>query len=1029
MLSSHKTASLRSSTIRTVDRRTSTPTNHLHNHRGFSWGAKHKHNYPHAGKVSKGFSTQDACKDMARRQLYRGTFWNQQYPLRHLPRYLRIQEWRLSSSWGRPDANSKNKPEEKYEDWFSRWQRRREEQYSGFAKRLEYKEKKYTDFMKKVEDDPYGVLFGRYRMKVPDSVQSQDTRDSASSPQQAGDAFGNNSCPRAERNDNSNKSPGQTNIGDKQSRPKAAVVEGRGQEYEIDPITMRKVLKKTSSPVSPAIPTPMPKFESPTFNFDIPIKRFCSPSTEARATQHSSGDLIRSNSTSASSPVDPPQPQNAENWLAQEGFGRGQNAKAEDRPALDTEGVTSRSTAMKIESALDRHLKGKSTTESVSERPSLHYQPKENTTEDIDLLRSSDVRASAGLRGKSAKESVSEKQARQRKLEQEYDRRPLDRESQLAQEVATDTPKRTSGDKANTLVSSSWMNEISDGEPVSSIQEFADQQTHVESDAVHKPIAISKSSSRPQEPADAKANQIKAQFVPVKVRLDLMRAEYDTLRKRWLEENRRLKATKKANEMHEEEVKAQKQAMQAMETRGAHKRITVGDKKPSSRPLQSLLPGEGDLAMNVVEFAERDRWYKQKAPHAVEDNEAQLKKLAKDRELIREVRSIYEDTYGIIDTKHRQRCQIKDRSKAQEASGTERPSTANTSVQSSSGPRSSNLQGKEPLDSSLTHRLQSQNDDSAQSSEPLAIIQRLFDELRQAQDLIHQHRNSLRVKDENDNFRTVADMMPSVSKAYIQVVLQIAKSTLQLSKTADAELTNSKTVRALSSSTIRVPSTETPKSAPPSVYRILAYDPATQKVIFSPKTTSLAPFSKEQPLMPVEALEVLKNPGKFLPHLMTLHNKGYNVVSGASNVLVFKKEATRDELAAAKHVEAKKYPNPVDGTIASTGNFASPTGFVNHDSPIPLEELAQHRAASAASSSKAAKKPFLDAPSPSNKVRREEAVFSGRRRGGWQETKGRRYERKTLPTPMMTFGLIICTGILTATTCYQVGVVCELMSR
>ncbi|KAL2047047.1 hypothetical protein N7G274_001065 [Stereocaulon virgatum] len=1028
MLSSHKTASLRSSTIRTVDRRTSAPTNHLHNHRSFSWGAKHKHNYPHSSKISKGFSTHDACKDMARRQLYRGTFWNQQYPLRHLPRYLRIQEWRLSSSWGRPDANSKNKPEEKYEDWFSRWQKRREEQYSGFARRLEYKERKYTDFMKKVEDDPYGVLFGRYWMKFPDSVQSQDTRDSGSAPQQASDAFGNDSSPSAERPINNNKSPGQTNIGDKQSRPKVAVLESRGQEYEIDPITMRKVLKETSPPESPATPTPMPEIESPTFNFDVPIKRFRAPSTEARAAQHSSRDLTRSNSTSASSPVDPPKPQNAEDWLAQEGFGRRQNAKAEDRPALKTEGVTSRPTAIKIESALDRHLKGKSTAEGVSERPSLQYQPKENTTEDIDLLRSSDVRASAGLRGKPAKESVSEKQARQRKLEQEYDQRPLDRESQLAQEVATDTPKRTSGDKSNTLVSSSWVNEVSDVEPASSVQHFADQQTHIESDAAHKPIAISKSSSRPQELADAKASQIKAQVVPLKVRLDLMRAEYDTLRKRWLEANRRLKAMKKANEMHEEEVKAQKQAMQAMETRGAHKRVTVGDKKPGSRPLQSLLPGEGDLARNVVEFAERDRWYKQKAPHAAEDNEAQLKKLAKDRNLIREVRSIYEDTYGIIDTKHRQPCQIKDSSKAQGTSGDERPSTSNTSVQSSSGPPSFNTQGKEPLDSSLTNKLQTQSNDSAQSSEPLAIIQRLFEELRQAQDLIHQHRTSLRSK-ETDNLRTVADTMPSASKAYTQIVLQIAKSSLQLSKTADAEVTISEAGHALSSSAIRVPSTETLKSAIPSVYRILVYDPATQKVIFSPKTTSLAPFSKEQPLTPIEALEGLKNPGKFLAHLMTLHNKGYNVVSSASNILVFKKEATRDELAAAKHVEARRYPNPVDGTIASTGNFASPTGFVNHDSPIPLEELEQHRAASAASSSKAATETLPKASPPSNKVRREEVVFSGRRRGGWQETKGRRYKRKKLPMRMLTFGLIVGIGIMTATTCYQIGVVCELMSH
>ena len=252
-----------------------------------------------------------------------------------------------------------------------------------------------------------------------------------------------------------------------------------------------------------------------------------------------------------------------------------------------------------------------------------------NTTEDVDLLRSSDVRASAGLRGKAAKETNSEKQARQRKLEEEYYRRPLDRENQLAQEVATDTPKGASGDKADTFVSSLWMNEISDGEPiVSSTRKATDQQTHDGSDAVsaaHKPVAIAKPGSAAQEAMSAKANKIKAQIVPVKVRLDIMKAEYEALRQRWLDENRKQKAARRANEIHEEEVKAQKLAMQAMETRGAHKRDTAkpsdinGDKKSGPRPLQSFLPGEGDLAMNVVEFAERDRWYKQKAPHAMEE--------------------------------------------------------------------------------------------------------------------------------------------------------------------------------------------------------------------------------------------------------------------------------------------------------------------------------------------------------------------------------------------------------------------------
>ncbi|KAK3176851.1 hypothetical protein OEA41_008176 [Lepraria neglecta] len=967
---------------------------------------------------------------MARRQLYRGTFWNQQYPLRYLPRYLRVQEWRLSSSWGRPGPDPKTRPEEKYEDWFSRWQRRKEEQYSDFAKRLEYKEKKYSDFMKKVEDDPYGVLFGRYWMKFADGIQSRDTRDSGSS---ASPDYGESLSPRAEKTITNNKPLGQINAGDKQAKPETVIVESREQEYEIDPITMRKVPKRAAPPVPPAVP----KFEPPIFSFDIPIKRFRAPSTEPPSNQQSSKDPTKRNSPSESSPVAPSKPQYTKSWLAQEGFGRRQTVKVESQPELKTEDVKSKATAIKIENALDRHLKGRSTAEKDSERPALRYQPQENTTEDVDLLRSSDVRASAGLRGKAAKETDSEKQARQRKLEEEYYRRPLDRENQLAQEVATDTPKGAGGDKADTFVSSLWMNEISDREPiVSSTRKAADQQTHDGSDAVsaaHKPVAIAKPGSAAQEAMIAKANKIKAQIVPVKVRLDVMKAEYEALRQRWLDENRRQKAAKRANEIHEEEVKAQKLAMQAMETRGAHKRDTAkapdinGDKKSGPRPLQSFLPGEGDLAMNVVEFAERDRWYKQKAPHAMEENDAKLKKLAKDRELLREVRSIYEDAYGIIDTKHRQPSQLEDGSKPLTASKDKAPGTAGTSVQSSSGFSSSDSKGEEPSSSTFTQEAQSQSLDNAQSSDSLAIIQRLLNELRQAQDLIHKHCTALQLNEETDSFCTVADMMPGVSKSYEQTVLQIAKSALKLTNTAMANSANPTTSRAPSSSAIKFTNAEMQTSTTPNVYRILAYDSVTQKVISSPKTTSLAPFSKEQPLMPVEALEVLNNPGKFLPHLMTLHNKGYNVVSGTSNILVFKKEATGDELAAAKHAEAMKHPNPVDGTIASTGNFASPTGFVNHDSPIPLEELEQHRAASEAGSSEAAPEASVNEPSSSNKVRREEAVFSGGRRGGWQETHGRRFKNKKQRRRKRTFGRMLLTGTLTAASCYAVGVASEMM--
>ena len=155
-------------------------------------------------------------------------------------------------------------------------------------------------------------------------------------------------------------------------------------------------------------------------------------------------------------------------------------------------------------------------------------------------------------------------------------------------------------------------------------------------------------------------------------------------------------------------------------------------------------------------------------------NDAKLKKLAKDRELIREVRSIYEDAYGIIDTKHRQPSQLEDGSRPLTASEDKAPDTAGTSVQSSSGLSSSDSKGEQPSSSTLTQEAQSQSLDNAQSSDSLAIIQRLLNELRQAQDLIHKHRTALQLNEETDSFCTVADMMPGVSKSYEQTVLQIA---------------------------------------------------------------------------------------------------------------------------------------------------------------------------------------------------------------------------------------------------------------
>jgi hypothetical protein len=168
----------------------------------------------------------------------------------------------------------------------------------------------------------------------------------------------------------------------------------------------------------------------------------------------------------------------------------------------------------------------------------------------------------------------------------------------------------------------------------------------------------------------------------------------------------------------------------------------------------------------------------------------------------------------------------------------------------------------------------------------------------------------------------------------------------------------------------------------PTMYKILAYDPTMQS-ISSAETTSVVPDSSG-PLTPAEVLLRLSNPTKFFPHFEPLRTQGYEIVSGSGDVLVFRKvhEAmpTKPEetvTAAAKEDESalehkKNVMNPIDGMtrgpVAATGDFASPTGFVNHDIPRGSEP-----------------------PFKSNiDVRREEPVFSGKRNWEYEDEKGRR---------------------------------------
>jgi hypothetical protein len=177
-------------------------------------------------------------------------------------------------------------------------------------------------------------------------------------------------------------------------------------------------------------------------------------------------------------------------------------------------------------------------------------------------------------------------------------------------------------------------------------------------------------------------------------------------------------------------------------------------------------------------------------------------------------------------------------------------------------------------------------------------------------------------------------------------------------------------------------------------------------------------------LTPAEVLLRLSNPAKFFPHFQPLQSEGYEIVSGSGDVLVFRKvrpgapvntvidrtgkgwtvplrgSSFESKAVASERAQSYKATNPIDGMqsrpVAATGNFASPTGFVNHDLPG-----------------------VSDPPFKSNiDVRREEPVFSGKRNWEDESESSRRKDGGK-------FKKVLIGGAWVAAASYAVGVVAE----
>lgn len=186
----------------------------------------------------------------------------------------------------------------------------------------------------------------------------------------------------------------------------------------------------------------------------------------------------------------------------------------------------------------------------------------------------------------------------------------------------------------------------------------------------------------------------------------------------------------------------------------------------------------------------------------------------------------------------------------------------------------------------------------------------------------------------------------------------------------------------------------------PPLYKVLAYDSGNDR-FSTATTTTYGSGLIEEPLSISKALSELYEPAKFVPQFAKLQDEGYQVVSTGKDVLVFRKVQGSEEAQTTQAVPSEPEPevidsqpadpprNPVDGMAKhsirpATGNFASPTGFVNYDD-----------ASTTPSKDQPAEDETLYRHYP--RVNREEPVFSGTRRVYHQRRRHWAEKRKNEP--------------------------------
>lgn len=856
-----------------------------------------------------GVTTLSSTSDFAR--LSRGRIPNNKDRYNYGPGPYR--GWRLSSSWGR---------------WNSQWDgschqdaKDRRGDAAAWSRTYEKLEKDTADLYelikKRIDADPFDALFGRsflypnraratwwgVRGGTDGSQEGLKAPIDGGKPGKAADA----DIIKKQQADRSSPLPRGSSKQHEAASSGESSPAGRShhtEDYEIDPITMRKVPKKSTNPTSG---TPV-RTNTRNKTFDIPVKRFNGTSDGEMSCQLSDNkQALQSNLTNCQRPnmsSDSPKEMSQPDWLAREGFGHDKDARAAKPKVPDSAARIS----PRIESTLERRTPRRSSASDKSKaRFTLMYDVEENRTEDIDLLRASDIRAASG---------TAARMRRHLELRKHEDRMRLEAEYTALQRMEA--------------IELEWKKELA---------------------ASKKQLQVAEARKREEA----------------------------------------------SNAHLEKEVSAQKAAMEALEMRRAGDG-TASATSTRDQPEQ----GEGDMASNVHEFAQRERWYKNKAPHATEIEEQKMAHFAKARSLVREIRDIYEDRYGVIDSKHRQPEETVSDTQGQ---GKETPLTGLEKGPGAPPEEARKVSSRGPL--STKERIGT-------------MLQQLLDDSRYLQKLLRTSESIPQMREELfQRNRSMQNASEAIAEALSLNASQNFKKHAIVPGQQSVVAGRQQVVQpALSPGNVRKQS---------SVYSVLAYD-ASNLQVTAAEMSSSSESACERRLSLSEALSSLTEPAKFLPQLTKLQSEGYEIVSSDTNILVLRKvykapssnpyppPFPTDEKAVGREKEGPRKMPPADGMTRQPENLGSPPGSTSDGSGQPGRSASE------------AMKETLSG----HKVRREEDVFSGSSRKRWDDKIVRdRTKRKSRhrgsSRRWRTTKRMLWVASWTAGCCYAVGAVTEFL--